>query len=61
MNDSVNIEATLKNESIDVLMLISAFGEPPYHHQARNEMKNRLIYCDEEFGDNFETNLDLIF
>ena len=62
MNDTGDFKVALENESIDVLMLISVLGEIPYRYQARRELKkNRLIYCPEQFGDDFETNLDLIF
>ncbi|OQY06522.1 MAG: hypothetical protein B6I25_03700 [Planctomycetales bacterium 4572_13] len=61
MNDTLDFNVALENENIHTLMLISAFGEPPFRHQARKELKNRLVYCDEQFGDDFETNLDLIF
>jgi len=61
MDETLDFIVSLENENIHTLLLISAFGETSYRHQARNELKNRLVYCDEQFGDDFDTNLDLIF
>jgi hypothetical protein len=60
--DTVDIEETLKNKTVDTLMLISVFGKGAYRHRAYKELlKHQLICCPEEFGDDFTTNLDLIF
>ena len=62
MNDTVDIEAALKNESIETLMLVSVFGEEPYRHQARKEIqRHQLVNCLEPSWDGFETNLGMIF
>jgi hypothetical protein len=60
--NATNNEIILENKSLDTLMLISVFGEEAYRRQARKELKNlQLICCPEDFGDDFMTNLDLIF
>lgn len=62
MNDTMDVHVAFENKSVETLMLISVFGEIPYRHRAQQELrKNRLVYCNEEFGDDFLTNLDLIF
>ena len=61
MKDTLDFDVALENENVYTLLLISALGEHPYRHQARKELRDRLVYCDEQFGDDFDTNLDLIF
>lgn len=59
---AVNNEITLENKSLDTLMLISVFGDETCRRQARKELRIlQLVCCPEDFGDDFMTNLDLMF
>jgi hypothetical protein len=52
----------IKNESIENLLLISAFGETNYRRQALKELhQRRLMYAAELPSDDFMTTLSVVF
>jgi hypothetical protein len=52
----------MKNECVENLMLISAFGETAYRSQAIRELhRRRLINESEQLADDFMTTLSVVF
>jgi hypothetical protein len=52
----------MQNESIENLILISAFGNRTHRRQALNELnRRRLINCAEQAADDFMTTLSGVF
>ncbi len=61
MDEMTNINL-MKNECVENLMLISAFGETVYRRQALRELhRRRLINESEELVDGFMTTLSVVF
>ena len=61
MNDMTDVNL-MKNECIENLMLISAFGETVYRRLALRELQHRrLINESEQMSDDFMTTLSVVF